>query len=202
MTLTPCILEIVFMSFPKKSENRVHDALMEVISDRPGAADRLASLLYPELLEVARGMLKSGEPGPEDVVQDSLVAILAYIRRRPDFEGRIEAFAATVVRNRCRDLLRQRAKVIRLPVEDYEGTLESDFLSPMDDLIAREVTEGLNDALARLDSPCRDLLISIFIEKRSLPDLRAPLGLSSVQAIYYRKKICLEKLRRLFKSDP
>ncbi|MCP4547667.1 MAG: sigma-70 family RNA polymerase sigma factor [bacterium] len=178
----------------------IAQALKEFLAGDESAADRLSALLHPDMLVVAGSLIGDGVPGPEDVVQDSLLAVLRYLKRRPDFRGRVSAFAATVVKNRCLDVLRQKARTTQYPIEEFQVTLQDDFMHPMDMIIREEVHHGLGEALERLDPPCKDLLVKVFFEGRSLEELKGPLGLSSVQALYYRKKKCLEKLRNLFKT--
>ena len=56
--------------------------------------------------------------------------------------------------------------------------------------------ELLEEVLGSLDIPCRRLLAAIYRQEATIEELRRELGLRSVQAVYHRRNICLQKAQR------
>ena len=55
--------------------------------------------------------------------------------------------------------------------------------------------------LSKLDEPCRALLDSIYRAERSIEELREELGLKTVQAVYYRKDVCIKKAQKILNQE-
>ncbi len=176
---------------------QIHKALTRFFKGEEGAANQLCRLLGPSLSRVARSQFCQDHDAGEDAIQDSLIALLAFLKRRGIFEGDLQAFANTVLRNRCRDIHRRRGRFPTVPVEDRENELATGFFDPLDAMIREELSTGLRSALRHLDDACRDLIQRLFLRDESVETLRLDLGLGSVQAVYFRKDRCLEKLRKL-----
>lgn len=177
--------------------SRIDDLLQAHLRGRPGAGDALTRALRPCMLAAARRRLGAFDPETEDVVQESLVAILAYCEELGGFEGNLEAFAYRVVSNRCLDLIRRRSRRERRELEEGSPPLPAD--DQLAALIAREELELLARAFAQLDEECRKLLIDNYFEGRSVKAITRRLGRSNVQFTYYRRRGCLEKLGRFLR---
>ena len=161
------------------------------------AGGRLCRSLEPVVRAEVRRFLPSSDAEHDDVVQETLIALLTYLRKAGRGPDRTEAFVVTMAGNRCRNLYRWRK---RRPTVELEST--ADWPSgagenPLELLETAELEGLLQNALSQLDEPCRRLLIAIYVEDRPMEDLQRDAGLGTVQGAYYRKYSCLKKLALL-----
>ena len=165
------------------------------------AGDRICRRLEPTIrAEVAR-FLPASDPDRDDVIQESLLALLAYLRRTGTCPDRPEAFVVTIAGNRCRNLYQWRK---RRPTTDLDSARELPAdreEDPLTRLEKAELEAMVRRAFRRLDAPCRSLLRSIYIEGRAMEVLQQAAGLTTVQGVYYRKYVCLRKLSEFLNRD-
>jgi RNA polymerase sigma factor (sigma-70 family) len=165
-------------------------------------ADSLCRLLAPSIRRAATRFLGPGGAELDDVVQDSLIAVMTYLRRRRKFEGDLTKVSVTIASNRCRDILRTRARRPQVPIEDFGAWLADPSRSPLDHLLESEVTSTLQRALDRLDPTCRRLLHAFYLAGTSIEDIRIQTGLTTVQGVYHRRMVCLKFVARLLNNRP
>jgi RNA polymerase sigma factor (sigma-70 family) len=161
------------------------------------AGDRICRGLEPVIRAEVSRFLADADADHDDVVQDTLVGLLAYLRKAGRGPDRLEAFAATMAGNRCRNLYRWRKRRPSVELESTSEWLRGPGLDPLEALEASEVERLVRRALAALDPPCRKLLLEIYAEHRSMQDVQREAGLGTVQGAYHRKYVCLKKLARL-----
>ena len=172
-------------------DTAVAKAVEDYLADRPGAGDRLAMLLDAPLRAAASGFLGPDHGDLGDVVQDSSLAVLEHLQRRGEWSGNLVAFAVTVARNRCRNILNWQARWPHTPVESLETWLADPDRDPLDLLAESDLHRTLQDALDNLREPCGMLLRGFYLEGLSAHELRRRLGLTTVQGVYYRRDSCL-----------
>jgi RNA polymerase sigma factor (sigma-70 family) len=168
-----------------------------------GASERLCRALYPRLLPIACSYLSSSVWDPEDAVNSTLIAVLNYLADRGWHDQGPEAFLAfcgKAVKNRCLDMLRRESRRPTSSLEGAESREDEGFMDSLDRLVVQETERNLKLALERIDAPCRQLLIDFFFHKRRVEELRDSFGLKSIQAVYYRRDKCLERLRKILKT--
>jgi RNA polymerase sigma factor (sigma-70 family) len=164
------------------------------------AGDRLCERVRPAVrLAVAR-MLGDDDGEVEDVVQDALLAGLRYLAGDREFAGDPTRLAVTIARNRCRDVLRRRARRPRVAVDSYEEWLADPARSALDDLTAAELHQHLQAALDSLGRHCRDLLRALYVDDLTPEAVRRRVGLTTVQGVYHRRKVCLEKAKKFLQK--
>ena len=160
------------------------------------AGDHLCRVVIPVVrLDTAR-MLGDADPDVDDVVQESLVAWLGYLRAEQGFAGDAVRLVVTIARNRCRDLLRRRSRHVHVTIEPLETWLADTSRSPLDELADHELRELLQDALGQVSRACRDLLRALYVEGQTPEEVRVRSGLDSVQGVYYRRGACLEMTKK------
>ncbi|MDY0111005.1 MAG: sigma-70 family RNA polymerase sigma factor [Candidatus Krumholzibacteria bacterium] len=160
------------------------------------AGDAICRMLLRDVrLDTAR-MLGAANAEIDDVVQDSLMVCLRYLRAEQGFAGNPSRLAITIARNRCRDILRHRSRHVHLDIEPFETWLADPSRSPLDDLAAHERAELLQAALSSLSAPCRQLLHALYVEGLTPEDMRHRSGLGTVQSIYYRRGACLAQAKK------
>jgi RNA polymerase sigma factor (sigma-70 family) len=142
-------------------------------------------------------ILKDSDPDADDVVQDSLVAVLGYLRRTGDPPRNLEAFACTIARNRCLNLLMWRRRRRAADVDSFAESIPDIAASPLDLVETSSAQALLDKVLASMDGACRQLLVSIYRAEIPIEKLRERLGLKSVQAVYYRKDVCIRKAQKI-----
>ena len=155
--------------------------------------DALCRQLSPRLYKAAAKFLASPDDR-SDLVQETLVSVLAYLRRTRGFEGDVGKFAVSVACNRCRDLLRWRQRRPEQRGESLLAWTEDPARSPLDILADAEVVDLLHRGLAKLSAGCRELLTGLYLGEATVEEFRRRAGLGSVQAVYYRRMICLREL--------
>jgi RNA polymerase sigma factor (sigma-70 family) len=163
------------------------------LAGAPEAANNLATRLTDHARFVVQSFLRSSESETEDLTQESVVAVMEYLKRRGSFSGNLITFTSTVARNRCRNHLVWQKRHHKLPLEPLEPYIASDGTNPLDQILGNEVLELIQLALDRLGAPCRDLLRSLYLEGVTIERIREREGLKSVQSIYYRRAQCLKK---------
>lgn len=155
--------------------------------------EELACLLEPVLSTAVRGMLGRDDRDADDVVSESVVAVLDYLSRRGSFDGNLPVFGIAVARNRCRNLQVWRQRRPQVPMESLADWIAHPDRSPLDALVEEERLTLLQDALERLGDDCRDLLRAWYLEGVPVEELRVRFGLRSLQGVYYRRMRCLKK---------
>ncbi len=175
----------------------------DIIAYRGGdedAGDRLCLRMQPAVRLAAVRMLGDDDGEVDDLVQDALIASLRYLVGDGDFAGDPTRLAVTIARNRCRDLLRQRRRRPHLAVDRFENWLSDPARSPLDELTAGELREHLQAALDSLARDCRALLRALYVTGLAPEEVRRRIGLKTVQGVYYRRKVCLEKVKKFLQK--
>ncbi len=167
------------------------------IAGDDAAGGRICHGLQSVIRTEVERFLHAGDADHDDVVQDTLVNFLAYLRRAGRGPDRAVAFVVTMAGNRCRNLYRWRRRRPTLQLDQASDWLAGDGDDPLELFEAREREDLLRLALDRMDEPCRQLLLAIYADRRPMEELQREAGLGTVQGIYYRKHACLKKLARL-----
>ena len=162
-----------------------------------GADEALAAHIAPATRRAATAFLGREASDLEDVIQETCLAVLEYVRQQDGFQGDILQFAATVARNRCRNLANSRSRHPHVELESLREWIASPERSPLDLLEEKELHLCLQRVLDSLSNDCRRLLRGFYLEDRPIEQLRRTLGLSTVQGVYYRRAKCLEKAELL-----
>lgn len=161
------------------------------------AGDAICRALEPALRAVVRRILSPGDPDADDIVQDTLLAVLGYLRRTGLHPRNNEAFACTIARNRCVNLLLWRQRRRASDIDKFAESIPDVAASPLELIDEQSSRALLGKVLARLDRACRELLESIYRSEIPIEELRGRLGLKSVQAVYYRKDVCIRKAQKI-----
>ena len=174
--------------------DHVPDRLVQAVAsgDRD-AADTVCRILEPPVRRAVTSFLGPDAVETDDTVQETLLAVLGYIRRRGGFQGDLVSFATTVARNRCRNILNWHQRHPGTDITPLAEWIADPARSPLDLLLETERYRLLREALRALDRACRDLLRAYYLQRVSARDLCRRLGLSTVQGVHYRKTVCLEK---------
>ncbi len=169
------------------------DLVADYLADDRDGAEALARGLESPLRIATEIMLGEDDRDVDDVVSESVVAVLDYVTRRKEFTGDLEAFAITVARNRCRNLLLWRRRRPHVDIEPFTDRIASPEHSPLDILLDDERLALLQEALENLGPECENLLRDFDIEGIPMEEIRRRMGLRTVQGAYYRRALCIKK---------
>jgi len=171
------------------------------------AGDPICATLEPSIRSMVCRILSPQDADCDDIVQDSMVTMLTYLRRSGIAPDNPQAFAVTIARNRCLNLQLWRRRRSAVDVDQVADKLPQGAASPLDLVDEKQRHGMLLEAMNNLDRSCRKLLEAVYAEEAKIEDIRRSLGLNSVQAVYHRRNICLKKARkflsnRLFACQP
>ncbi len=176
-------------------------AVAAYLAGDESAADGLYHLLHGPVHAEAQQFLARDNIDFDDIVQDSLLAVLDYVRKNGGFSGDLIKFAVTVVRNRCRNLLNSRQRWRQVPIETLRDRLTSALLrNPLEALEDAEIRGLVQEALDQLGPECRALLHALYRQGKACKEMIGPLGLKSVHGVYRRRSSCLLQLNRIVKK--
>jgi RNA polymerase sigma factor (sigma-70 family) len=182
---------------PHDPETRLPAVLAAFFEGGAGADDELCRVLRNPVAGAVASFLGADGPETDDVIQESLMAVVGYLHRRGGFEGNLVRFAVTVARNRCRNILAWRRRRPHVPLDPLADWIAAPERSPLDAYGEEQVLTALRTSLAELGADCRDLLHALFMEMVSAEAMCERLGLTTVRAVYYRRENCLKGLQLL-----
>jgi len=184
----------------KPGDDDIATAISSYLAGDGSAADELSRTLDGPIRLTAQIFLGDDSADVDDIVQDSIIAVLHYLQKNNGFTGDLIKFAITVARNRCRNLLNWRKNLPSVPIDPMSEWLANVDRSPLDVLLDKEVTSLLQQALDQLPGDCQLILRSFYIDHIPIEKIRRQIGLKTVQGIYYRKSVCLERAYRLLRK--
>lgn len=165
------------------------------------AGDHLAEVLRPVILLDVSRFLGDQHPDREDICQDTIVVALRYLCRDQEFNGNFVQFSVTIARNRCRDLLRKQSLRTETDIEPMSPFLADPGRSHLEDLGDRQMVGLLQKTLDRISQDCRRLLKALYLDDKSTQEVKEMIGLTTVQGVYHRRAICLDKMKKLLQSE-
>jgi len=187
------------MSDSHINDQELEAAITACAAGDDNAADTLCRLLTYPVRTAVLGFLHARNLDTDDVIQDTLLAVCLYVRRNEGFSGNIIKFAVTVARNRCRNILNWQQRRPHQPVEPMAEWLANTDQSPLDLLLDDEIRELLQATLSELDAQCHELLRAFYLEDKTIETIRQETDLKTVQGIYYRRTICLQRMCEFLK---
>ena len=176
----------------------IRDDIASYVAGDDAAGERLCASLDPAVRDAVYGFFRAGEPDRDDLVQDTLLALLRYLRGGGSTPENPEAFCVTIARNRCRNLHQWRKLRPPADVEAAAETLPDTGAGPLELLEAEDRRRLVREAFAQLGDLCRNLLRDFYMKEKSIEELREELGLGTVQGVYHRKNVCVKELKKLF----
>jgi RNA polymerase sigma-70 factor (ECF subfamily) len=123
----------------------------------------------------------------EDATQEAyerLWAAMTTPRSENEFEpNSAKAWLLHVVRNICIDKIRRRKPVTDTELDEFESV--SSQGKPVKQLMSKQVSSWLSEAIERLKEPYRSLIILADLQQRSIKDVARSLDLNENQAKVY-----------------
>jgi RNA polymerase sigma factor (sigma-70 family) len=129
----------------------------------------------------------------EDILQEALVILWENIRNgKFTYQAKLSTYIYGTAKNLWLRRLARSKKEVPLPEE--EPASSSAPASALDDLIASEETQAIADAMARMGSPCKELLLLYYWEERSMEEIAATLHFSGPDTAKSKKYQCKKLL--------
>jgi len=128
----------------------------------------------PQLFGLALRILRGRELA-EEIVQDSFLIVWRHAHAFDPARGSAMAWLASIVRNRCIDVIRQRGRESPLDdvsIEDWETPVSS----PTDVAALSRDARRLHDCLAELEEQPRRVLLMVYYEGITYKEAAGRLG--------------------------
>lgn len=123
----------------------------------------------------------------EDATQDAYERLWAAMNKSQseiEFDGESsKAWLLHVVRNLCIDRLRRRKPESDVEIDEFES--ESSQSKPVTQLMSKQLSSWLSNAISRLKEPYRTLIILADLQQRSIKEVASSLDLNENQAKVY-----------------
>jgi RNA polymerase sigma-70 factor, ECF subfamily len=176
------------------------EALLQACASGDRAALRsLYQLTAPQLFGLANSIVRSRELA-EDAVQDSFVQVWRHAHRFDPARGAAMAWLASIVRNRCFDLLRRHQR--EAPFDDaIVEAWESRTADSTDGIALSREAQRLRDCINELDENPRKSVLLAYYGGLTAGEVAARLGapLGTVKSWIRRSLI---QLKRCVEDEP
>lgn len=170
-----------------------------VIKARGGdrtAVEALLQRCLPSLRRWTHGRLPAvarGNLDTEDLVQETALHVIRRLDKfEPQHVGSMQAYLRQSVINRIRDEVRRVARH-PAPVELLDDQ-PSDQTSPLEAVLQNEAYERYHQALSRLDSRDREIIVARIEAQWSLPEIARQFHTKTVDAARMRVTRALRRL--------
>lgn len=169
--------------------------------DRP-AMEALLERCLPPLKRWAHGRLPAAARGnmdTGDLVQEAALHVLGCLDRfEPRHVGAMQAYLRQSVINRIRDEVRRIGRNPP-PLELYDQHA-SDRTTPLEAAIQAEAYEHYREALSKLGTKDREMIVARIEVQWSLPEIAQRFGMRTVDAARMAVSRAVKKLASEFKS--
>lgn len=138
----------------------------------------------------------------EDLVQYGYMTVIKCIRMYDLDACRFNGYVISGIRNNMGYLLRKNIKINREISDDSTCENQADMLdmSIEDHITAYEQVKELYEALDKLDPEERELIETFYLKDQKTVELPKSTT-QEYRKMYYRKKVVLQKLRKLMRKE-
>jgi RNA polymerase sporulation-specific sigma factor len=167
------------------------------------ASEELLSLLKSLILATIKRNYFGNGPYWEDLFQEASLSILEGVRNYDEQRGiPFLAYIKTKLKfdiyNLCRSERTLGSRILEYDKEDQDplDSLIDYTANPQEDLLSKEQTAAIADALNNLDPKQREVVEQFFLQKRTLKEVAITMGISYKTAQRYKTR-ALEALVKL-----
>lgn len=182
------------------TSNKINEAIAKYAAGNEQAGELLYRELVPHIETSVAQFFSVRDIETDDLIQDTILAVLNYITKNNGFEGDIIRFAITIARNRCRNVANTRSKRPESQVEEMSDWLACTGEGQLDAMMGHEARELVQQAMNKLGKLCKKVIKGFYLNKVSIEQLREETGLGTVQGVYYRRQVCLEEMMTYLKK--
>lgn len=171
------------------------------------ASEELLSRLKPLIFATIKRNISNNAPDWEDLLQEANLSILEGIRdydeeKEIPFLAYIKTKLKFNIYNLCRS---ERTRGSRIIEADKEGQDPLDFIpddtaNPSEELLKKEQTVIIQDALSKLEPKYREVIVLYFFKKLTLKEAAGKMGISCKTVQRYKAK-AIDKLAGLMGEE-
>ncbi len=131
----------------------------------------------------------------DDMLQEAIVVLWQNVcSGQFELKSKIGTYLLAVVKNKWLAECRKRRRYTggELPEEKEDGRLPV-----LDEIIDAEESRWIQQALDKLDSPCKRLLLLFYFEERNLRDIARIMGFANTDVVKSKKYQCKKSLQKI-----
>ena len=142
---------------------------------------------------------RGGMDDAKDILQDSLVILWERVRAgKFEYQAKLSTFIYATARNLWLQRLREKGRLV--PGEVNPDQYSDDASSALDQMIASERVELVQQALTKIGQQCRDILLLFYWEEQSMEQIAAQLGFANADTAKAKKYQCKKALERALET--
>jgi RNA polymerase sigma factor (sigma-70 family) len=176
------------------SDNKLNEAIIQYANGRDHAGDVIYLALKPHIQKSVAQYFSASDLETDDLLQDTILSVLNYIRKKQGFDGDLISFAITIARNRCRNVANTRNRRPETQVDEMADWLASTGEGQLDAMMGHEAKNAVQKALKKLGKLCEKVIKGFYLDNTPVEELRQNIGLKTVQGVYHRKQVCLDEM--------
>ena len=164
--------------------------------------DALAELFHQNHRAITSLVVKNhgNEQDAEDVLQDALIVLWEQVQSgKFVYAAKLSTYLYGIAKNLW--LRRLYHKKRELPMPDEEPQWQDDAETPLEELISTEQTLAVAEAMKKIGSPCKELLLMFYWEERSMDEIAAALHFAGADTAKSKKYQCKKTLEFLVKKQ-
>lgn len=131
----------------------------------------------------------------KDILQETIIVLWQNVNSgRFDLSSKLNTYLIAIAKNKWHNELRKRGKVQKNQItedkkDEYPGQLET--------ILSNEKAEMIHEALNKIKSICKKLLLLFYFEERSLEEITKLLKFSNVNVTKSKKYQCKKSLQEI-----
>jgi len=168
---------------------------------RKGDENALAELFQRNRRPIASLVVRNGgsEDDAEDILQESLVVLWERVRSGTfEYQAKLSTFLYATAKNIWLRRLARRRHEVPEPADIPDPPDDSG--TPLEELEENERTGAVRQAMEKLGSPCREILLLYYWEEQSMEAIAATLGFANADTAKSKKYQCKKFLERLVRE--
>ncbi|HVN48770.1 MAG TPA: sigma-70 family RNA polymerase sigma factor [Bacteroidota bacterium] len=169
---------------------------------RAGKEHALLELFQQNRQSIRSLVMKNhgNEDDAEDILQDALIVFWEQIRSgKFIYEAKLSTYIYGISKNLWMRRLYKKKR--ELPMPDDEPDWRDDAQTPLEELIATEESNSVAQAMERIGSPCKEVLLMYYWEERSMEEIAEALHFSNADTAKSKKYQCKKTLELLIKKQ-
>ncbi len=178
----------------QNSSNKINDAIAKYVVGDQRAGELLYEELVPHIKKSVAQYFSVGDIDSDDLIQDTILAVLDYITKNNGFDGDLTRFAITIARNRCRNVANTRSRRPETLVDEMADWLTDTGDGQLDAMMGHEARVAVQEALSKLGKLCKKVIKGFYLNNTPIEEIRLDIGLKTVQGVYSRRQVCLDEM--------
>lgn len=134
----------------------------------------------------------------DDMLQEAIIALWQNVNSgRYQATAKLSTYVIAIARNKWMAEMRRRHK---LDFNLQKAESQTDNQNGLNIYVDKESAEIVSQALEKLDSPCKELLLLFYFEERRMNDIASILGFANSDVVKAKKYQCKKALEKILKN--